>query len=511
MNGRGLSRIISFVLICSLILPLVYFGTSGEVSAFDASDYISVRSFGATGNPTDDDTDAIKAAVAEAKRTGKTLFFPAGLYKVSKSVNIPAGVDIEGVTSATNGPWQNLYDGESKGFKYNDKSSSNFFDPDMNLGTWILATNGSTNVDAGATFQLSGDNTIKNIGFINLFSPPLYTAGITETPPVIGVNINELTSTKGIIIEDISLSNPYYGIAVYQGSLKNYNTSSSLSGKNSGPITIRNIMGAAMYRGISVIGANGKVTIENIQFNYATYEKQYITQHWNNCVDIDIAASADVTITNVLSFGAHTGLQTSSAFKGSSVNLTASNINLEGEKPLILTASGRQTVSNGYLLLNNFADLSAKKDWVALTIHQDKSSTVKPVYTIKNLVFQDSIGDIANPDIQIDISVSTGATIDMTNITMWNWNPGTNEPLIKYVHDSGTASSCVITNLALCTSGQGLLATVSGSQYKTGELTFKYGRFPTSVLASMNTSSGAPVKFISCTKNNNQSNTLFSN
>jgi hypothetical protein len=49
-------------------------------------------------------------------------------------------------------------------------------------------------------------------------------------------------------------------------------------------------MGAAMYRGISVIGANGKVNIDNIQFNYATYGTAYVKQHWNYCVDIEYIA-----------------------------------------------------------------------------------------------------------------------------------------------------------------------------------------------------------------------------
>ena len=510
MTKQKIMRCVSLLAVLCILFSPMLTSASSETSFLNSSVYINVRNCGAKGDAVTDDTAAICSAIAAAQNYGKTVFFPSGLYKITKSILVPAGVSLEGITSVTTGPWQNLYDGESKGVKYNGKSSSSFYDVCQNPGSWILATNGCGDVNSGATFQLQGNNAVRKLGFINLFCPPTYDADTIPTPPVIGANVNQLAATDGIVIEDISLSNPYYGIAIYQDSLDN-NASSSLSGNNSGPISISNVMGAAMYRGISIIGVNGAVSINNVQFNYANYGTSYVKQHWNYCTDIEIAASENVSINNVLSFGAHTGLQTSSAFCGSPVNLTANNLNLEGEKPLVLNASGTQTISNSYLLLCNFADSSIQKDWAAVTINQDSSSGTAPVYTLTNLVFQDAIGDISVPDIQVDVTVQGGATVSLTNATMWNWNPGTNEPIIRYAHNSGGASTFTVTNLALCSSVEGLLAAVDGSSYSSGELTFVYGRFPSSVMGSVNKSSGAPIKFISCTKFSGGSNTQLSN
>lgn len=484
---RWISRVTVLCLLLTTALPDV----SAQTSFLNSAAYVNVRSYGAKGDAVTNDTAAVRAAVAAAAKGGKTVFFPAGLYNLNESIAIPAGVNIEGVTSATNGPWQNLYDGESKNQKYNGKSSSNYFDPAIYAGSWILASNGSGNVDAGATFQLQGDNEVRRIGFVSLMSPPVNELETTPSPPVIGADINQLASTKGIVIEDISLANPYYGIAVYQGSLKNYNTSAKLSGKSSGPVTIRNVMGAAMYRGISIMGANGKVSLDNLQFNYANYGTTYVKEHWNNCVDIDLAACTDVTVTNVLSFGAYTGLQTSSAFSGSPVNVTARNLNLEGEKPLVLKASGTQNISNSYLLLTNFADASVKKDWTAVTIQQDAASSAKAAYTLTGLVFQDGLSTGKH----MDITLQGGATVNLTNGVIWNWDSGA--PLIRYTHSAGGSSKVTITNLSLCSTKQGQLAAVGGSAYQTGELTFQYCRLNSSVLGGL-TGAGSRVKFIQC-------------
>ena len=497
---RTVGALLSACALFALSVPI----SSAQTEFTQNAKYVNVRSHGAKGDALSNDTAAIRAAVNAAKSGGKTVFFPAGVYRVSESIAVPAGVGLEGVTSACNGPWQNLYDGEAKNVLYRNKGSSNYFDPEMNPGTWILAANGSGNVDAGATFQLGGGNSVRRLGFLNMFSPPINGEGAVPTPPVIGADINKMTSAKGLEIEDISLTNPYFGIAVYQGSLKSYNTSAKLSGKGPGPVSISNVMGAAMYRGISVIGVKDKVTLGNIQFNYANYGSVYVKQHMNRCVDIDIAASANVTVTNVLSYGALTGLQTSAAFSGSPVNLTARNLNLEGERTLVMNASGTHQISNSYLFLTNKA--SESKNWAAVIIRQDAASAAKAVYNLTNIAFQDSIGDPSNPDFYVDASVQGGAQITLTNATMWNWSPSTNTPMIKFNHASGGASKFTVANLGLCSSRSGQLAAVSGDAYQPGELAFVGGRFPASVLGNVDTR----IKFTNCTKADG-GNTLFSN
>ncbi len=497
---------LSILAVAGLLAAMCLFPASAETSFTDAKNYVNVRSFGAKGDGMTNDTEAVQKAVNAAKSGGKTVFFPAGLYNINSSITVPAGVNIEGVTSAANGPWQNLYDGEAKGQKYNGLSSGNYWDAKLYAGSWIFVADGSGNVDAGGTFRLEGNNTVSRLGFVNLMCPPIYEVESTPTAPVIAVDINKLTSTKGIVIEDISLTNPYYGIAVYQDSLKNDNTNKKLSGKNSGPITIRNIMGAAMYRGISVIGANGKVLIDNIQFNYATYGSPYITQHASKCVDIEIAASTDVTIRDYLSFGAYTGLRTFSAFSGSPVNLNAISLNLEGVMPLMLEASGNQTVRNSYILITNFAGAANTSTYRSVVIKQDKNSSVKPVYTLDNIIFQ-SPGVVDHH--LYDITLQGGATVNVGSNLVWDFS--TSQPIINYVHESGASSKVTFTSLAFCTNKNGgKLAAVSGSAYQSGELTFRYCRVPVGVLGKL-ANADSNIKFENCTKGYGSSSAKFSN
>lgn len=56
-----------------------------------ASQFISARSEGASGNGKSDDTDALQKAIIQAAVSGKILFVEAGYYKVTKTLYIPPG------------------------------------------------------------------------------------------------------------------------------------------------------------------------------------------------------------------------------------------------------------------------------------------------------------------------------------------------------------------------------------------------------------------------------------
>ncbi|RJF85797.1 glycosyl hydrolase family 28-related protein [Sphingomonas cavernae] len=49
---------------------------------------VSVRDYGAVGDGSTDDSDAINAAIASALTIGGTLFFPKGFYRVVRTLNI---------------------------------------------------------------------------------------------------------------------------------------------------------------------------------------------------------------------------------------------------------------------------------------------------------------------------------------------------------------------------------------------------------------------------------------
>lgn len=84
-------------------------------------DTVSVKDFGAIGNGTADDTAAIQAAIDDVayttsgfygEVTGKILYFPAGVYKISAPLTVPANAGIhfvgEGKTRST--LWQSIND-----------------------------------------------------------------------------------------------------------------------------------------------------------------------------------------------------------------------------------------------------------------------------------------------------------------------------------------------------------------------------------------------------------------
>jgi hypothetical protein len=62
-------------------------------------DVISVKDFGAVGNGTTDDTQAFKNAVA----TGRKIFVPVGIYRITSNIDTAANgdfsIDIQGETS----------------------------------------------------------------------------------------------------------------------------------------------------------------------------------------------------------------------------------------------------------------------------------------------------------------------------------------------------------------------------------------------------------------------------
>lgn len=60
----------------------------------------NVRDFNAKGDGTNDDTEAIRSAIAyAASKNGGTVFFPPGDYSVSSTITLPPGIVIQGATS----------------------------------------------------------------------------------------------------------------------------------------------------------------------------------------------------------------------------------------------------------------------------------------------------------------------------------------------------------------------------------------------------------------------------
>lgn len=63
--------------------------------------YLNVKSYGVVGDGRDDTTAIENAVAAAATGSGDTVFFPAGTYRVIRTINIPRNVSIMGVGTAT--------------------------------------------------------------------------------------------------------------------------------------------------------------------------------------------------------------------------------------------------------------------------------------------------------------------------------------------------------------------------------------------------------------------------
>ncbi|AUS02998.1 parallel beta-helix repeat protein [Vibrio phage 2.275.O._10N.286.54.E11] len=72
-------------------------GTTTPRSLADRfADIINAKDFGAIGDGTTDDTEALKAAIAEAARVNKRVFLPTGAYYITETLILPEQCWIEG-------------------------------------------------------------------------------------------------------------------------------------------------------------------------------------------------------------------------------------------------------------------------------------------------------------------------------------------------------------------------------------------------------------------------------
>lgn len=89
-----------------------YTKSKPQYAGSPVSDFQSIRSAGAKGDGSTDDTSAIQAALTSAAGSGKILFFDHGVYKVTRTLYIPPGSRIAGevfpVIMATGSQFSNI-------------------------------------------------------------------------------------------------------------------------------------------------------------------------------------------------------------------------------------------------------------------------------------------------------------------------------------------------------------------------------------------------------------------
>jgi parallel beta-helix repeat protein len=77
---------------------------------------VSVTSFGAGGNGQTDDTEALRKCIAEAARQRKTIWVPAGDYKVTGDIDLPSDVTVQGA-----GMWHTTFSGDDELYAQADR------------------------------------------------------------------------------------------------------------------------------------------------------------------------------------------------------------------------------------------------------------------------------------------------------------------------------------------------------------------------------------------------------
>jgi len=68
--------------------------------------------FGAGGKGESDDTEALKKCLSEGQRQGRTVWIPAGEYKVTGDIVLPSHVKLQGA-----GMWHTVFVGDEKLYK----------------------------------------------------------------------------------------------------------------------------------------------------------------------------------------------------------------------------------------------------------------------------------------------------------------------------------------------------------------------------------------------------------
>ena len=191
-------------------------------------DFISVKDFGAVGDGVTDDFTAITNTITYAATIRATVYFPAGVYLVSSTVNVPAGVRLSGdgqgssvLGTPANGS-QILYLGTGTAVSLNGPLS----------GVEYLTVRGSPTAVGATGILVNGDANLVESWFLNyvtihnfVFGTALYLKGINSGAVTYGAveSLRIRNAKTGIKIEDTGgaagfcNTNQFYGGAINGG------------------------------------------------------------------------------------------------------------------------------------------------------------------------------------------------------------------------------------------------------------------------------------------------------
>lgn len=400
--------------------------------------YFNVRDYGAKADGSSNDAAAIQKAInAAQKADGGIVYIPAGLYRMTSGVIVPMGVSLRGQPASTVKKWRKISD-LGTGNIQNEPSGPDWLDKANFSGTWILVDHGEGNIDSDATFELQGNASIYNLGFVHKNTAPV-TSKITVYPPAISIkNVKQNPFNRdGMTIENIVLLNAYVGIGIQAGNGKilDHQNGEKPELYSMGRMRVHNVTGGCVYRGIIMKGLLDTIDLQDVKFGYTNMEKNYAQQRANYCADFEWYRADGSNAMNIFSFGAKYGILTTPAFTNGSSSMRLYNAELTGQYPLYISATGQYEISNCTLTTINFNNLCTEKKFRSMTVIQDTTSVHQPFYVFNKLQLVNKIQSESVSDSALYISTkrsSATAMVLFSNTVFSGWSPDKADPIIYY-------------------------------------------------------------------------------
>jgi len=227
-NGvRGLGGLM--VALASLSVSLT---VAAEPAPAGLEGIVNIRSYGAKGDGTTDDTAAIQAALDDAAKLGGKVHVPPGRFLVKGSLRIPPGVTLEGTAVAPQ--WS-----------------------DPLKGSVILATGGRDKEDAPALFEMGSSSAVQGL---TIFYPEQKVREVHPYPWTF--HLQGMDNT----VENVTLINSFNGIRT--GPEPNVRH------------RIRSVYGCVLRRGIFVDACTDIGRIDNVQFHCHWWSSPSVQGEW---------------------------------------------------------------------------------------------------------------------------------------------------------------------------------------------------------------------------------------
>ncbi len=439
-------------------------GTSSKPDANDYSThtrsgiFVNVKDFGAKGNGKDNDAGAIQKAINSIEATGGTVYLPDGNYRLTKGIKVPIGVQILGETPTTRAKWRKI-SANSKASSA-EAGGSSFLSAENFSGSWILVEHGKGKVNSDPTFELKGNSTIENIGFVYPDQAPV-TGNVNKYPPAVAIITSgtDYYVRDGMRIAGLNLLNPYVGIAIMQyRDLDNYFLGQNEGLYSTGRITVSDITGSPLYKGILVKGMLDTIDIQRVHFGYSNFQETFANFRHNNAIDFEIARADGNNMYDCSSLGALYGLKSTAAFTGRASSIRASKLTIRSTKPLSFV-TGMYLISDSKIYMENYGGFAQVNTYTGIEVLQDMNSVHQPFYLFSNLKIENTIksSSISNTAMHIKLGRSGNASIN--NCIFENADPSGNYPVINYEQNDGSNTSVFINGSTFNHSGnKGLLA-----------------------------------------------------